>query len=994
MAVMDQETGYKWYDSVADGKGHSYGYMMLYDYGALAGMDAKRKQLAKTDRYSNVLEGAKLLASNYQRYGNWQTAIKRYNGSGSAADKYGRTVWNRANKPEFIQAAKELGSITSFTSDIADNTANTSFAIKELRKDFKTRLKDFLAGGQISTEESNGYEDNLLGYIKDNVQIASKNNEKFIETYDALVAFQNENSFKLSALDDKLLKSVGTEDYARVREEIHNTTEAYTAEILGMQAKLNVERTKQTYEDNQKALAAARKYYNERRANGANADELSVIVKGIDEILNEGRELSDQYVSEMKALTEFLVTRAERVTKPYNDQLTWVQKTNEEFERELNYTEDISDRHAIISKQVKNYNQQLDINRKKQEAAHQAVLDLYDNEDYDPIFERYDIESWFDANGEFSAQFTKDLESMSMVMPELVPVMQQIAEQIQTQKKAWYEAGEAIDDVSDKLRDIDKQEADEKIDLYIKGRERVREATEFDKTINDTLTDIQQSFYDFKDGLREAQNEIDAQLEANKHLDQWLDPDTRKQLFNEQDYAEESLEIARLLEESDAARADYQEQISNLREDEQWKLEGITAEYNRQMDALKGQLDIAKQRLQTAKDMDAIENARKERDTQIIMGNRVQNVADPDKLYDLEMTAQKSRLELTNLETKQTEADDIRERQAISSQMGTIIESIGYVVDAINNLTPEGKRLFAGQLPETEVLKGIYYSILRDSPYTILTNDLTEEGYTRLDMNKRIGYDETVDHSQITEDILQMIADGRLPDTPFYRMLAYGNMQNHDNKNLTSPYHNGYAYYGNGELLGTGARTLETHPYSYLEMIAEDLGIEKKVLESLVEQAHANHSIELGGTVFSGNGEVAIANPIVDGKGYSTDVNGTVLTLDGGEAIDISGYKIITMDELHSKLGLGIFDSNSLSPGMADYARNFDMQRLLGGIPGMLNTSGNTDNSQNFHIDRLEVVNPVNADAIINDLIDKAGDMARITKKYDMEPLYGAPIFE
>ncbi len=979
MAVMDQETGYKWYDSVADGKGHSYGYMMLYDYGALAGMDAKRKQLAKTDRYSNVLEGAKLLASNYQRYGNWQTAIKRYNGSGSAADKYGRTVWNRANKPEFIQAAKELGSITSFTSDIVDNTANTSFAVKELRKDFKTQLKDFLAGGQISTEESNGYEDNLLGYIKENVQIASKNNEKFIETYDALVAFQNESQFKFETLDDKLLKSVGTSDYARVREEIHNTTEAYTAEMLEMQSKLNVERTKQTYDDTMKALGAARRYYNERRANGANADELSVIVKGIDEIQSEARELSDSYVSQMKSYTEFLVARAERVTKTYDDQLSWVQKVNEELDRELNYAEDISDRHAIMTEQTKNYNQQLDINRKKQEAAHQAVLDLYNNEDYAPIFERYDIESWFDANGEFSTQFTKDLESMSMVMPELVPVMQQIAEQIQTQKKAWYEAGEAIDDVNDKLRDMAKQEADEKIDLYIKGRERVREATEFDKAINDAMTESQQNFYDFKDGLREAQNEIDATLEANKHHDQWLNPDTRKQLFNEQDYAEESLEIARLLEASDEARVKYQEQISGLREDEQWKLEGITAEYNRQMDALKGQLDIAKQRLQTAKDMDAIENARKERDTQIIMGTRKQNVADPDKLYDLEMTAQKSRLELTNLETKQSEADDIRAREAISSQMGDIINSIGYVVDAINNLTPEGKEKFAGQLPEIEVLKGIYYSILRDSPWTILNNDLTEEGYSRLDMNKRIGYDEIVDHSQIAEDLRKMWDDGRLAHTLFNHMLIFGNEQNHDNKNLTSPYHNGYAYYGNGELLGTGARTLETYPYSYMEALEETLELEKRVVESLQETAKDVNSIEFNGTVFSGAGEAVVSNPVVDGNGLSTEINGTVLTLGDGSAIDISGYKVMTLEDMYHEMGLDTFAKEAMAASIADYPRNYDTQKLSVELPELLKTPSVTDNS--VHIDNVNLTESrPDMNSILRDIAGMTERLNAITK--------------
>lgn len=108
MAVAQQETGGKWYDSVADGTGHSYGYMMLYDHGALAGLSDSEKQKAKTDPYTNVLVGARLLANNYKRYGNWQTAMARYNGSGPAAEKYGRTVYQRANSQAYMDAANQL----------------------------------------------------------------------------------------------------------------------------------------------------------------------------------------------------------------------------------------------------------------------------------------------------------------------------------------------------------------------------------------------------------------------------------------------------------------------------------------------------------------------------------------------------------------------------------------------------------------------------------------------------------------------------------------------------------------------------------------------------------------------------------------------------------------------------------------------------------------------------------------------------------------------
>lgn len=124
LAVAQQETGGKWYDSVPDGKGHSYGYMMLYDYGALSALSQEMKQKAKTDPYTNVLVGAQVLASNYNKYGNWQTAAARYNGSGSAAEKYGSTVWSRANSQAYMDAANQLSASGISSSNSIVNTAN------------------------------------------------------------------------------------------------------------------------------------------------------------------------------------------------------------------------------------------------------------------------------------------------------------------------------------------------------------------------------------------------------------------------------------------------------------------------------------------------------------------------------------------------------------------------------------------------------------------------------------------------------------------------------------------------------------------------------------------------------------------------------------------------------------------------------------------------------------------------------------------------------
>lgn len=120
LAVAQQETAGKWYDKVSDGTGYSYGYMMLYDNGVIADLKAKGQgalaEKAKSDPYTNVLVGAKYLKQNYDTYGNWQQAMTKYNGSGTAAQKYGSTVWNRANSKAYIDAGNQIMSATSINS--------------------------------------------------------------------------------------------------------------------------------------------------------------------------------------------------------------------------------------------------------------------------------------------------------------------------------------------------------------------------------------------------------------------------------------------------------------------------------------------------------------------------------------------------------------------------------------------------------------------------------------------------------------------------------------------------------------------------------------------------------------------------------------------------------------------------------------------------------------------------------------------------------------
>lgn len=154
-ATAQQETGGKWHNKVSDGTGYSYGYMMLYDNGVIADLKAKGKsdfaEKAKVDPYTNVLAGAQYLANNYKKYGNWEQALAKYNGSGAAAQAYGKKVWQRANTSDYTNLVYGTPSSSVLSDANSSVTSKKSAYIDSLfnNQDSKTsamknKVSDFL----------------------------------------------------------------------------------------------------------------------------------------------------------------------------------------------------------------------------------------------------------------------------------------------------------------------------------------------------------------------------------------------------------------------------------------------------------------------------------------------------------------------------------------------------------------------------------------------------------------------------------------------------------------------------------------------------------------------------------------------------------------------------------------------------------------------------------------------------------------------------------
>lgn len=932
MAVMDQETGYKWYDSVSDGTAYSHGYMMLYDNGALAGMDAQRKQLAITDKYTNVLEGAKLLASNYQRYGDWQTAITRYNGSGSAANKYGQQVWSRANSQAFIDAANNIDSIASYTESTADNTV-------AIRNSFDSQFRDFIEGAN-SISNSKSVEDSLMNYIKTNTEISSDFTEKFIEAFEGLNAYKDSMEPYFNEKREEVRNAAGTPEFIALTNAYNKEHSEYIDDIMGYSVDMTVAQTKAQYKLAEDAIKKGYEYYNERKNEGASATELMEIVTKLGEIEKVAEEYSDAYVQAISAETDFLVSRTERTLNAFDNEMSWLDKDLEKAEGDP-------------VKQAEIYGKKNDVSRRAMDAAHQRVLEIRQDEDYADILSTYDVESWFDASGELTSKFYSDVEGASS---ELIPYMNQFAEIVSVCKKEWYENAEAIESNNKAMADL-------KVEEYIRYQERLVESLDFNASISQSLSTAKEGMYNIFKTLRDEKAEMDKELKANMQIDDWLTKDTRDLLFNTEDYEKQMGVINDIEAKARSLYATYQNDLANLREDELYKEEEITAEYNRQLEKLQDKLSIAKADLQLAKDKAAFENTLKERDTQIIMGNRVQNVADPERLREAAMKMAESDSNLENEQKTSQENQDIRNMEVATGMISQERAAIQNRIDMINGMTDEERRVFAGFLEPLQAYRNRLLALTKTNPYRMITGDNSNDVFMSREYSKLEGYSLTQDHSAAVDEIQNLLDNGYYRQGTAEYEVALRTIdflkKQHDDKTTSDAHNYGYDLYDPSNSVNW---------YRYMKMYT-DAGY------AILSQEYKDTTNDT--PVISSEGDVLLSNgskPNISVEGDAI-VNSPLPTppsfLDGYEELDeVSVIKnTLSIDENAASTILERLKVGNISPNVDAFVNLAEMPKVWGNAS---DTRGNTDNSINISNLDVTLTQPVrNANDIINGFVDK-----------------------
>lgn len=346
-------------------------------------------------------------------------------------------------------------------------------------------------------------------------------------------------------------------------------------------------------------------------------------------------------------------TALEDVTEELIKQYETEERKLQLQKKNLDYANDLLDSEEDTTKWLKVQEQLLKNQRKQIQENYRENSKL--EQQYSKIKKensKYDIDSWFDENGDATLAYKNLLNSfaieekeyratVSINSEEDLEAAEEHIEKIKEQKEyvenlfdsaqklkqAWVENNEEIQDLFVEMNDTLKEMRDTLLDKFINQLEREVEETNqtYQDNIDklDALITVQERYNDVINDAKDTQAELKKELQSNKDSYQYLDDYMRSIIFNEDDYNVLSEELDNIMSQANDLAEEYQTKINSLTEDEMYKIEEITNEYERQVDELEKQYELKKAELDVVKAQTKLENAQNERTVRMFVNRLI-----------------------------------------------------------------------------------------------------------------------------------------------------------------------------------------------------------------------------------------------------------------------------------------------------------------------------------------------------------------------------------
>lgn len=260
------------------------------------------------------------------------------------------------------------------------------------------------------------------------------------------------------------------------------------------------------------------------------------------------------------------------------------------------------------------------------------------------------------------------------------------SEEIQNLQQAWWGYYNARRDLETGLADWEKEATDSALgdvksaidDLLNEAEDKLNDKLdelEYRIKKNEAIKALHEAFFGILNEVADGLHEIDKELEASLSSADYLDESLRNAMFNEDDYNKMSTKLKEIASDSKRLFDDYLNQLEMLTEDEIYKADYITSEFERQYKYKELEYDIAEKELALAKAQTKLQNT--------LMNRNVRMYKNGQWIWTADYTAvEEAKKAVRDAEYEKRDAEIKLKQQEIIDKYEGIIDNLKMQKDA------------------------------------------------------------------------------------------------------------------------------------------------------------------------------------------------------------------------------------------------------------------------------------------------------------------------
>ena len=293
------------------------------------------------------------------------------------------------------------------------------------------------------------------------------------------------------------------------------------------------------------------------------------------------------------------------------------------------------------------------------------------------------------------------------------------SEEIQNLQQAWWGYYNARRDLETGLADWEKEATDSALgdvksaidDLLNEAEDKLNDKLdelEYRIKKNEAIKALHEAFFGILNEVADGLHEIDKELEASLSSADYLDESLRNAMFNEDDYNKMSAKLNQIADESRVLFKDYLNQLEMLTEDEIYKADYITDEFERQYKYKELEYDIAEKELALAKAQTKLQNTLMNRNVRMYKNGQWIWTADYSAVQEAKKEVQDAEYEHRDAEIKLKQQEVLDKYDGIINGLKMQKDAAQAEFDALKNMWERvQKQLTTEEDAMTRLLKAI-----------------------------------------------------------------------------------------------------------------------------------------------------------------------------------------------------------------------------------------------------------------------------------------------